>query len=155
MRPPSGFPRRTPWRLPTWRIVSFVAIVALAFGALVARLVTVQLTDGERYRAAAQANQIRLIPVAAPRGVIYDRNGAVMARSRPSFVVGLIPSEVRNVYSELATLATMLGVDEHLLRYRLLHHRGVSYANFEAVAQNEPYGPVILAADLPVPVVAR
>lgn len=155
MRPQSILPRRTPWRLPTWRIVAFVAIVAIALIALIARLVTVQLIDGERYRAAAQANQIRLIPVAAPRGVIYDRTGAVMARSRPSFVVGLIPSEVRGVYSELTTLAGILGVDERSLWYRLLHHRGITYASFDAVVQNEPYGPVILAADLPVAVVAR
>ena len=45
------------------------------------------MIDGERYRAAAQANQVRLIPVAAPRGMIYDRHGTVIARSRPSFVV--------------------------------------------------------------------
>jgi penicillin-binding protein 2 len=147
--------RRAPWKLPTWRLVGFVSIVALALIVLLARLVAVQLIEGERYRAAAQANQIRLIPVAAPRGVIYDRNGAVLARSRPSFVVGLIPSQVRNVYSELAALSGILAVDERSLWYRLLHHRGITYASFDAVVQNEPYGPVILATDLPVAAVAR
>jgi penicillin-binding protein 2 len=144
-----------PWRLPAWRLVAFGAIVALALLALLVRLVNVQLVEGARYRAAAQANQIRLIPVAAPRGVIYDRHGAVIARSRPSFVVGLIPSEVKNVDHELATLATVLQTDESSLWYRLLHHRGVTYAGFDAVVSNEPYGPVILASDLPVAAVAR
>jgi penicillin-binding protein 2 len=148
-------PRRTPWRLPTWRIVGFVALIAAALFALIARLVVVQLVDGQRYRAAAQANQVRLIPVSAPRGVIYDRHGAVMARSRPSFVVGVIPSQVTNPYGELAKLGQILGVDDRLLWFRLLHHRGVTYPDFQAVAQNEPYGPVILEADLPVAVVAR
>ena len=50
-------------------------------------------------RAAAMANQVRLIPVAAPRGIIYDRNGVVLVRSRPSFVVGVIPSQVTDVGS--------------------------------------------------------
>ncbi|HTA39402.1 MAG TPA: hypothetical protein VK760_10010, partial [Candidatus Acidoferrales bacterium] len=93
--------RRTPWERPPWRIAAFVLAVLLAFFLLVARLVQVQLIDGERYRAAALANQIRLIPVAAPRGIIYDRNGKVLVRSRPSFVVGLIPSQVTDVKGEL------------------------------------------------------
>lgn len=152
---PINPPRREPWRLPTWRLVAFAALIVVALSALVARLIVVQLVDGQRYRAAAQANQIRLIPVAAPRGVIYDRHGAVIARSRPSFVVGLIPSQVTNPYGELASLAQILGVDEGALWYRLLHHRGITYSDFQAVAQNEPYGPVILATDLPVAVVAR
>src|SRR5262249_322540 len=120
-----------------------------------ARLVVVQLIDGERYRAAAQANQIRLIPVAAPRGMIYDRHGALMARSRPSFVVALIPSEVTDAEGELTTLAQTLGTDGDTLWYRLLHHRGVTYPSFGAVVANEPYGPVVLADDLPVAAVAR
>jgi penicillin-binding protein 2 len=152
---PRNPPRRTPWRFPVWRLVAFAGFVALSLIALVVRLVYVQLIDGDRYRAAAQANQIRLIPVAAPRGVIYDRHGVVMARSRPSFVVGLIPSEVKNVYGELATLSQIVGVTTQSLWYRLLHHRGITYASFDRVVESEPYGPVILATDLPVAAVAR
>ena len=102
-------PRPKPWHVPGWRLAAFCALVAIALLALLARLIEVQLVDGERYRAAAQANQVRLIPVAAPRGMIFDRHGAVMARSRPSFVVGLIPSEVTDARRELATLASVSG----------------------------------------------
>ncbi len=154
MRPPNA-PRPPAWRLPAWRVAAFVGIVALAFAALTARLIYVQLVDGARYRAAAQANQIRLIPVAAPRGMIYDNHGKVMARSRPSFVVALIPSEVTDVKAELDTLADMIGADRSKLWYRLLHHRGITYASFDEVVASEPYGPVVLASDLPVAAVAR
>jgi penicillin-binding protein 2 len=155
MTPQRNAPRPKPWQLPTWRLIVFCAIVAASMLALLARLVNVQLINGERYRADAQANQVRLIPVAAPRGMIFDRRGTVIARSRPSFVVGLIPSEVTNVDRELATLAGILGVDERPLWYRLLHHRGLTYASFDQVVVSEPYGPVILATDLPVAAVAR
>jgi penicillin-binding protein 2 len=148
-------PRPKAWQLPTWRLVVFCAVVAIGWLALVGRLVNVQLVNGARYRAAAQANQVRLIPVAAPRGMIFDRHGVVIARSRPSFVVGIIPSEVTDAPRELATLARTLGIDEQPLWYRLLHHRGITYASFDDVAAAEPYGPVILATDLPVAAVAR
>ena len=148
-------PNKPEWRPYTWRVAGFVAIVFVALAALGARLIEVQLLDGERYRTAAQANQVRLIPVAAPRGTIYDRHGTVMARSRPSFVVGMIPSEVTAVDGELTTLASTLGVDKSVLWDRLLHHAGLNYPNFDAVVVNEPYGPVVLASDLPVAAVAR
>jgi penicillin-binding protein 2 len=154
MRPPNA-PRPQPWRLPAWRLVAFCAIVLLSIGALLLRLVIVQIVDGARYRTQAQANQVRLIPVAAPRGMIFDRHGVVIARSRPSFVVALIPSEVRDVGYEISTLARILGVDARPLWFRLLHHRGVTYSGFDQVVTNEPYGPVILAEDLPVAAVAR
>jgi penicillin-binding protein 2 len=148
-------PRRSQWRVPSWRLAGFIAFVALALAALVGRLVEVQLFDGAQYRAAAQANQVRLIPVAAPRGLITDRRGAVMARSRPSFVLGLIPSEVDDPQRELAVVARIAGASQALLWKHLLHHRGIDYATFDAVAAAEPYGPVVLVKNLSVPAVAR
>src|SRR5581483_2289732 len=112
-----------------------------------------------------QENQIRLIPVAAPRGIILDRDGHVLVRSRPSFVVGLIPSEVENATgdegdtsgldAELTVLARTIAVPKATLIHRLLHHRGINYTNFDEVVTYEPYGPIILASDLQVSMVAR
>ena len=138
-----------------WRMAAFVAFVTLALAGLLARLVDVQIVNGERYRAAAQANQVRLIPVAAPRGLIVGRGGVVLARSRPSFVVALIPSEVTDARGELARLAAVIGTSQSVLWQRLLHHRGIDYADFAAAAASEPYGPIALASDLPVATVAR
>lgn len=147
--------RATEWRLPTWRLTTFVVVVAISLIALAARLVQIQLLEGERYRAQALANRIRLIPVAAPRGIISDRRGVILARSRPSFVVALIPSEVNDVDGELTSLAEVIHVSKASLLSRLLHHRGIDYSGFAQVVANEPYGPVVLATDLPVPTVAR
>ncbi|MBV9234170.1 MAG: penicillin-binding protein 2 [Candidatus Eremiobacteraeota bacterium] len=152
LRPP---PRRTPWRAPGWRVAGFIVVLALSLVAIVVRLAFVSIVHGERYRAAAQENQIRLIPVAAPRGVVYDRHGAVLARSRPSFVVALIPSEIADPAHEMTTLGAIVDVAPAELWYRLLHHRGVTYQTFGDVVRNEPYGPVILQRDLPVAAVAR
>lgn len=122
---------------------------------VVVRLVNVQIVNGEDYRSAAQANQVRLIPVAAPRGLVYDRNGQVVVRSRPEFVVALIPSLVKDIDAELRTVAQTIGVPAAKLKEQLLHHHGVNYKNFDEVAVYEPYGPVILAEDIPVAKVSR
>jgi penicillin-binding protein 2 len=147
--------RAVRWERSPRRILAFTVVFAAALIVLLIRLFSVQIVHGQQYREAAQANQIRLIPVAAPRGLIYDRSGKVVVRSRPSFVVALIPSEVKDVDAELATIAGVIGVPVARLKEQLLHHYGVNYRNFNEVVAYEPYGPVILASDIPVAKVSR
>ncbi|MDP9019168.1 MAG: penicillin-binding protein 2 [Candidatus Eremiobacteraeota bacterium] len=148
-------PHRNVFTRSPLRLGAFVAAVAVIVLGLVFRLIQVQLVHGEEYHRAANANQIRLIPVAAPRGIMYDRTGHVLVRNRPSFVVALIPSEVKNVTDELHTLAKTINIPEPLLLQRLYHHHGVNYDTFDQVQVYEPYGPVILASDLSGPQMAR
>lgn len=147
--------RKTPWERSPWRIAAFIAVIALLLAILVVRLFDIQIVHGARYREQARANQIRLIPVAAPRGIVYDRHGRVLVRNRPSFVVALIPSEVVDADAELATLARIISVPEARLRRRLFHHRGINYRNFDEIVTYEPYGPIILARELSVAKVAK
>lgn len=152
----TSFPRRAVrWSPSPWRLGVFAGVILLALILVVLRLVQVQILQGEEFRSAAQANQIRLIPVAAPRGLIYDRNGKVVVRSRPSFVVALIPSEIKDIDSELKTVAQTIGVPVKKLNDQLLHHHGVNYKDFDEVAIYEPYGPVVLATDIPVAKVSK
>ncbi len=148
--------RRKPvWERSTWRIAIFAFLVALSLIGLFARLIQVQLVQGDAFRAAAQENQIRLIPVAAPRGSVVDRNGIPIVRSRPSFVVAVIPSELTDLTSELKRVSQAIGVPVEKLRYQLFNHHGVRYKTFDELDANEPYGPVIVASDLSVQQVVK
>ncbi len=138
-----------------WKIALFVALLALALLGLLARLTQVQVVEGTHYADAARANQVRHIPFAAPRGRVYDRNGVLLVRSRPSYVCAMIPSDVKDPAGTIRQLAKVLGLPEAALWKRLLHHRGIDYANFDEVASGEPYGPVILASDLSTAQMAR
>ncbi len=138
-----------------WKLQIFVSAVALALLALVGRLTQIQVVEGEHFAAAARANQIRRIPVAAPRGRIYDRNGVVLVRSRPSFACGLVPSEVKDIDSVMNGLSAALGIPVDRLWDRLLHHHGVNYRSFDEVEAYEPYGPIVLASDLTTAQMAR
>jgi len=146
---PRPFPRTG------WKLVAVAIAVLCAFVGLVARLTQVQVVQGAKFAAAARANQIRRIPVAAPRGRILDRHGVVLVRSRPSFVCAMIPSDVRDPVETMHTLARVLGVAEPALWKRLLHHRGATYKSFDEVATYEPYGPIVLASDLTSTQMAR
>jgi len=137
------------------RLWGFVASLALIVAALAGRLADVQLVHGQEYAAAARANQIRQIEIAAPRGLIYDRRGVVIARSRPSFVLAVIPSEVVKAPRTISRVAALIGRPEQELWHVLLHHRGINYRSFAELQTYEPYGPVILARELHPDQVAR
>jgi penicillin-binding protein 2 len=64
----------------------------ITFLVLIGRLYQLQIIRGESYQQQADTNRFRLIEAPAPRGVIYDRNGEILVRNRPSFVVAVVPA---------------------------------------------------------------
>jgi len=68
-----------------------LVVVTLFFGG---RLYQLQVIQGGDYRDRADTNRFDLIEVAAPRGVMYDINGTILTRNRPSFEVGVIPDDL-------------------------------------------------------------
>lgn len=74
------------------RLRAFQALIAITFLALVVRLWRLQMVQGTHYQEAADINRLRLEPSPAPRGVIYDRQGYLLARNMPRITVALIPA---------------------------------------------------------------
>ncbi len=78
----------------TERLVLLRLLIGVTALVLLARLWHLQMTEGASYRVLADRNRFREVDVAAPRGVIYDRNGQILARNRPSFTVALVPADL-------------------------------------------------------------
>ncbi|MCX6032669.1 MAG: penicillin-binding protein 2 [Chloroflexi bacterium] len=96
-------------RLMLLRLVVLVVAVTLA-----GRLWQLQMVQGETYRVLADRNRFRQVDVAAPRGVIYDRNGAILARNRPSFTVAVVPADLPKDYQGEPDAAAESAVLDHL-----------------------------------------
>ena len=73
-----GSPEDEPSR-PSLRLRVLGIVVVVLFLVLILRLWTLQVIDGKSYAAAVTANQVRIVSVEAPRGVIVDRNDTVLA----------------------------------------------------------------------------
>ena len=84
------------------------------------RLYLLQIVWGKHYAEIAQNQRIRLLPITAPRGVIFDRNGKVLVDSRPIYDVILSREDVKdkNFQALVAPLADGLGLDADILRDR-------------------------------------
>lgn len=83
---------------------------------LVGRLVYLQVWRGAEFSARARQNMVREIPVAAPRGVVFDRLGRVLARNTAHFTISLDPGVVSNPSRALGQIVGLLGLPASRLR---------------------------------------
>jgi len=96
------------------RVFAVAAVVLAAFLIVIGQLWYLQVLEGGRFLDASDKNRIRIRPVAAPRGILYDRHGVPLVDNRPAFTLSLIPRELeRDAERRSATLgrvAALLGV---------------------------------------------
>lgn len=86
-----------------------VAVIAALLGAgLVARLAWLQITQSSHYASLARGNRIRVLPTAPTRGLIYDRNGRILAENVPTYELTLIPDQVKHIGETLARLGRII-----------------------------------------------
>lgn len=91
-----------------WVYYTYVVAAIIMFVAISLRLFHLQIVRGDYYRALASQNHVRVIIKPAPRGRITDRNGLVLADSRPAFIVTAVPSEFDRGNTEL--MASLLAM---------------------------------------------
>lgn len=73
------------YKLSSWRLVVIASIFLIVFFGGFLRLFHLQIVLGNENRGLADSNRIRIKVIHAPRGVIYDRNGKVLAENNPGF----------------------------------------------------------------------
>ena len=116
-------------------------MVACVFGALAARLWYLQIALGDKLLEESKHNSRRLIRAVAPRGLLLDRSGVVLAGSRPQFIVTAVPDRLRESPGAIELLADILAVPVADLK--------------EILRTSKSSGtPVRVAADVPLEAVA-
>src|ERR1044071_5755407 len=99
----------------------FVQILVVAMlGLLSVRLYVLQVVRGNRYAEIAQNQRRRRLPIPAPRGVIFDRNGKAIVNSRPIYNVILFREDVKgkDLSSLVDPLSNGLDIDQQMLSDR-------------------------------------
>ena len=77
------------------RFLIFRFCIYAGLGVLLLGLFKTQVLDGKRYRRLSEQNRIRLIPLEAPRGRVFDLNGNLLASNRTAYNVVATPEDVR------------------------------------------------------------
>ena len=105
------------------RLSFFQYFVAFIFAALAVAFWIFQIASHEKFREMADMNHMRRLPLRAPRGVLFDRNGRILVENQNTFTIALVREQSKNVDQTLRVLSQATGVPEAQLRETMNRRR--------------------------------
>lgn len=130
--------------------------VQLAFmGLLGFRMRQMQIEEADQYRLLAEENRINVRLLAPPRGIIYDRNGVIIADNSQNYRIVIVREDAGDVDEVIAKLKSIVTLDETELERSLkeMYRRSpfvpvtladrLTWEDFSKVAVNSPALPGI------------
>ena len=138
-----------PPTLPAWRFGVLRILVVLGFAILSAQLWRLQVVQGAEYRQQADLNRLRVVSVPASRGILYDRQGVLLARNIPSFTIAIVPADLPSAQSRAG--ANGGGVaDEDVYRRlgALLQMNSAEIKERVDASRGAPFQPVVIRTNV-------
>lgn len=124
-------------------LVAFIGVLMLT-GILLTNLYHLQVVEYDSYQTRSNGNRIKLLPVPPTRGLIYDRNGKVLAENLTFFGLYIVPEKTDNLEQTFEELKMVVGLtDEDIENYRKEKKRASRYT------------PILLKPDLTEEQIAR
>lgn len=127
-------------RLFLSRLIAAGIIILLFTGVLVSRLFQLQIVEHQQFAAMSQGNRLRIEPLAPTRGLIFDRNGVVLAENLPTWELVVIPEEVADLDVALDALEALGLVDpddRNGLTELVRSHRGFERVKLRNLTEEE------------------
>jgi len=113
------------------RLILFVLILLLGLTTILFRSFYAQILKGNYYRGLAESNRIRIRPIIAERGIIFDRFGKQLVQNVPNFSLSIVPQDLptdRTKRQEVIyRLANISGLTEEYIQNLLLKYKNYSY----------------------------
>ncbi|HEX5438528.1 MAG TPA: penicillin-binding protein 2 [Gemmatimonadaceae bacterium] len=117
-------------------------VLALMFGVLLSAFFRTQILQHSRYTLQSEENRLREVPLPAPRGVIYGRNGQVIAENVPGYSVSLLNSTADSLQSALHRMGALVALDSGQIAASVRRYR------------RSPNRPTLVLSDAPFDVVS-
>lgn len=119
------------------RLKTFNIIINSLFSLLVIGVWYIQIIKAPMYIKLSKNNRIRIVPITAPRGDIFDRRGTPLVNNRISFDCVVIPQELTDKKRSFSKLSNILQVKRNILEKAL--KKGFA----------SPFTPEVIAKDIP------
>ena len=94
-------------RLFAARVALAAVFAVILVGIVIARLIQLQVIDYQHFAEKAQGNRVRIEALPPNRGLIYDRNGQILAQNLPAYQLEMIPEQVPDIGETLGRLAAL------------------------------------------------
>ena len=92
------------------RAITLFVFVVILFAVLVARMLTLQISEHETYQLRADNNRTQIQTLVPPRGMIYDRNGRLLADNQTSFSLAVVAERAEDVVGLLTSIIEILSL---------------------------------------------
>jgi penicillin-binding protein 2 len=92
------------------RIVATQFLVIVLFGLLIARLVYLQVVRHDDLQAQAEDNRTAVIPTVPTRGIIFDRNGEILASNYSAYTLEITPVKVDHIDTTIESLSQIIDI---------------------------------------------
>jgi penicillin-binding protein 2 len=97
-------------KLPTSKLHAAQYLIVLVLVVLITGLWRLEVLGADNFRALAEANRIRKVPVLAPRGRLFDREGRLLVDNYPSVSCYLLREQVKDLNADLPLIAQGLHI---------------------------------------------
>ena len=161
-------------RLITNRAILLLVAGALLLSVLLVRLLYLQVVSHEHYTTLSEDNRVKLQPLPPNRGLIFDRNGILLAENLPSYRLEITPEQVDDMGATLSALEDIIEIrdidrsrfekllarkprfeaiplrfhmnDEDVARFSVNRHRFPGVDITAGLARHYPQGPLAVHA---------
>ena len=99
-------------RLLSLRAVNAAIIVAILTLVLVGRLVHLQVYKHQHFTTLSENNRVKIVPVAPTRGLIFDRQGEILAQNLPAYSLEVVPEVIEDVDTLIAQLREIIAITD-------------------------------------------
>ncbi len=94
------------------RIWAAIAMMVVLICTVIGRLAYLQIIEHRHFTTLSQDNRLKVLPIPPTRGLIYSRDGQILAENRPSFSLEMVPERVKDVPSALGEVANLLQLED-------------------------------------------
>jgi len=126
-------------KLPASKLTAAQYLVALVLVILVTGLWRLQVLGANNFRALAQANRIRNVPILAPRGRLFDRDGRLIVDNYPSVSCFLLREQVKDLDGDLPLISRGLHIPVEQIQATLRRYQGT--ARYQPIPLKEDITP--------------
>src|SRR5271170_1930881 len=97
-------------KLPIGKLHSVQYLVAAILAVLLVGLWRLQVLNAESFRSLAEANRVRKVPILAPRGKLFDREGRLLVDNYPSVTCNLLREQIKDLDADLPLISQGLHI---------------------------------------------
>jgi penicillin-binding protein 2 len=94
------------------RCIAAGTIVVLLMLAVIGRMVYLQIMLHDHYKTLSQDNRVKIEPLPPTRGLVFDRNGEVLAQNLPAYSLEIVPEKVEDLSATIQALSKIMPISE-------------------------------------------